>query len=102
MAAKSDKVDLYYSVFNQIADVLKRNTVKMDYMFDAYVGYDIGSLEPDDIPKTEDDVWILGKKYNSEQGKQDFWPIRQRNQAVFDDLIVDYVIKTKTFKRCRK
>ncbi|XP_058453079.1 cysteine protease ATG4B [Malaya genurostris] len=39
----------------------------MDYMLDTYVGYDIGSVEPDDIPKTDDAVWILGKQYNAIQ-----------------------------------
>ncbi|XP_055642753.1 cysteine protease ATG4B [Toxorhynchites rutilus septentrionalis] len=39
----------------------------MDYMLDAYVGYDIGSVEPDDIPKTDDAVWILGKQYDAIQ-----------------------------------
>lgn len=34
----------------------------MDYMFDAYVGYDIG--EVDDIPKNAEEVWILAKKYS--------------------------------------
>ncbi|XP_038111940.1 cysteine protease ATG4B [Culex quinquefasciatus] len=38
----------------------------MDYMLDAYVGYDIGSVaEPDDIPRTDDTVWILGKQYRA-------------------------------------
>lgn len=39
----------------------------MDYMLDAYVGYDIGSVEPDDIPKTNETIWILGKEYNAIQ-----------------------------------
>lgn len=34
---------------------------------DAYVGIDIGSVEPDDIPKTNETVWILGKHYNAVQ-----------------------------------
>ena len=63
-------MDLYIRVFNQISNVIKKNSVvKMDYMFDTYIGYDIGSLEPDDIPKTDEEVWILGKKYNTIQGK---------------------------------
>ncbi|XP_055387232.1 cysteine protease ATG4B [Condylostylus longicornis] len=40
----------------------------MDSVFEAYLGPD-GALaltaEPDDIPKTNADVWILGKRYNS-------------------------------------
>jgi hypothetical protein len=39
----------------------------MDYMFDAYIGMDIG--EPDDIPKNNEPVIILGKTYNSVQGE---------------------------------
>ncbi|XP_055598506.1 cysteine protease ATG4B-like [Uranotaenia lowii] len=40
----------------------------MDYMLDAYVGYDIGTVaEPDDIPKTDEAVWILGRQYNAAQ-----------------------------------
>ncbi|CAO1308690.1 unnamed protein product [Diamesa serratosioi] len=38
----------------------------MDYMFDAYVGYDVG--EVDDIPKnTKEDIWLLGKKYSFDE-----------------------------------
>lgn len=43
---------------------------KMDSVFEAYLGQDAGMLlEPDDIPKTNDPVWILGKQYNATQGK---------------------------------
>lgn len=43
---------------------------KMDSVFEAYLGPDAGILsEPDDIPKTNDPVWILGKQYNAIQGK---------------------------------
>lgn len=43
---------------------------KMDSVFEAYLGQDAGMLlEPDDIPKTNDAVWILGKQYNAVQGK---------------------------------
>ena len=39
-------------------------------MLDAYVGYDLSiATEPDDIPKTNDTVWILGKQYNATDGK---------------------------------
>ncbi|XP_053693959.1 cysteine protease ATG4B [Sabethes cyaneus] len=38
----------------------------MEYMLDTYVNYDIGgSVEPDDIPKADVVVWILGKQYNA-------------------------------------
>lgn len=42
----------------------------MDGVFEAYLGQDAGMLlEPDDIPKTNDPVWILGKHYNATQGE---------------------------------
>ncbi|XP_058125395.1 cysteine protease ATG4B [Anopheles ziemanni] len=35
-------------------------------MLDAYVGYDLSSCtEPDDIPKTNETVWLLGTQYNA-------------------------------------
>jgi hypothetical protein len=41
----------------------------MDAMFDiCYLSSEGNSVEPDDIPKTQDNVWILGKKYNAIQG----------------------------------
>lgn len=50
----------------------------MDYMLDAYVGYDIGSVaEPDDIPRTDDTVWILGKQYRAIEGDCHYWPVFQ-------------------------
>lgn len=54
---------------NVISSGRKFGLAIMDYMLDAYVGYDIGSVEPDDIPKTEDVVWILGKSYNATEGR---------------------------------
>lgn len=46
---------------------------KMDSVFEAYLGQDAGMLlEPDDIPKTNDPVWILGKHYNAIQGNEYF------------------------------
>lgn len=38
----------------------------MDGMFEAYLE---GSIEPDDIPQTQEPVFILGKKYSAIQGK---------------------------------
>jgi cysteine protease ATG4 len=35
-------------------------------LVDYYVGYDVGEI--DDIPKSDSDVWILGKKYNAIEG----------------------------------
>lgn len=48
----------------------KLGLVIMDYMLDAYVGYDIGSTEPDDIPRTDDAVWVLAKQYNATSGEE--------------------------------
>ncbi|KAL4715162.1 hypothetical protein ACJJTC_012209 [Scirpophaga incertulas] len=40
----------------------------MDAMFDiCYLSSEGNSVEPDDIPKTRDDVWVLGKKYSAIQ-----------------------------------
>lgn len=46
------------------ANVVRR----MDSVLEAYLGQDGGPLEPDDIPKTNSPVWILGKRYNAIQG----------------------------------
>jgi hypothetical protein len=40
----------------------------MDMMFEAYLTQEAGHLDPDDIPHTEDPVWILGKKYRAIDG----------------------------------
>lgn len=45
---------------------------KMESMFESYLGVGglvDGALEPDDIPKTNEPVWILGKKYSAIQGE---------------------------------
>lgn len=39
----------------------------MDMMFEAYLTHESGILEPDDIPRTNNPVWILGKQYNAVQ-----------------------------------
>ncbi|XP_041973175.1 cysteine protease ATG4B [Aricia agestis] len=40
----------------------------MDAVFDiCYLSPDGSNIEPDDIPKTKDSVWILGKKYSAVQ-----------------------------------
>lgn len=49
---------------------------KMDSVFEAYLGPDgvlagavAGAVgEPDDIPKANTTVWVLGKRYNAIQG----------------------------------
>lgn len=52
-------------------------TRRMDSVFEAYLGPDsilagavggaVGSGEPEDIPKRNTDVWLLGKRYNAIQ-----------------------------------
>lgn len=43
---------------------------KMDAMFDiCYLSPDGNNVEPDDIPKTKENVWVLGKKYSAVQGR---------------------------------
>lgn len=38
-------------------------------MFDiCYLSAEGNNTEPDDIPKTKDYVWVLGKKYSAIQG----------------------------------
>lgn len=41
----------------------------MDAVFDiCYLSADGNNAEPDDIPKTKESVWVLGKKYSAVQG----------------------------------
>ncbi|XP_052864803.1 cysteine protease ATG4B [Anopheles cruzii] len=48
-------------------------------MLDAYVGYELGSSsEPDDIPRTNESVWVLGKQYHA---TDDLEAIRQDVQS---------------------
>lgn len=54
--------------------MIKRRSIKfleklhnMDMMFEAYLTHESGVLEPDDIPRTNNPVWILGKQYNAVQ-----------------------------------
>lgn len=54
-----DRVQQLYA--NVVASV-------MDSVFETYLGVQDGSIEPDDIPKTNEPVWILAKKYNAIQG----------------------------------
>lgn len=39
----------------------------MDCMYEVYYSHE-GGVEPDDIPKTKEPVWILGHKYNATKG----------------------------------
>lgn len=41
----------------------------MDLVFENYIAQDSNVIEPEDIPKTYNDVWILGRRYNAIQGK---------------------------------
>jgi len=45
------------------------NVLLKDIMFEAYLTNEAGQLEPDDIPQTNNPVWVLGKKYNAKQGE---------------------------------
>lgn len=41
----------------------------MDAMFDiCYLTFEGNTIEPDDIPQTKENVWLLGKKYSAIQG----------------------------------
>lgn len=41
----------------------------MDAMFDiCYLSSEGTTVELDDIPKTKENVWVLGKKYSAIQG----------------------------------
>ncbi|XP_014249593.1 cysteine protease ATG4B-like isoform X2 [Cimex lectularius] len=55
--------------FRQLVKKRSRNKIlyqlKMDMMFEAYLTHDSDRPEPDDIPQTNEPVWILGKKYNT-------------------------------------
>lgn len=48
------------------ANVVRR----MDLAFENYLAQDGNAIEPDDIPKTNNPVWILGHKYNAIQGER--------------------------------
>lgn len=41
---------------------------KMDLALESYLAQDNNSIEPDDIPITNNPVWILGRNYNAVQG----------------------------------
>lgn len=58
---KAGKIDRLSDLY---ANVLRR----MDLAFENYLAQDSSSIEPDDIPKTNNPVWILGRKYNAIQG----------------------------------
>ncbi|XP_054282504.1 cysteine protease ATG4B-like [Macrosteles quadrilineatus] len=47
--------------------VKKRSKTRlaMDMMLEAYLTHDLQSRDPEDIPRTKEPVWILGKQYNA-------------------------------------
>lgn len=49
------------------ANVVRR----MDLAFENYLAQDNSLIEPDDIPKTNSPVWILGRRYNAIQGNKE-------------------------------
>lgn len=46
-----------------MTQIVFANTVRMDSLFTQNI-----SDEPEDIPQTDEPVWILGKKYNAIKG----------------------------------
>lgn len=58
---KTGKIDRLGDFY---ANVLRR----MDLAFESYLAQDNNLNEPDDIPKTNNPVWILGRRYNAIQG----------------------------------
>lgn len=46
----------------------------MDAVFDiCYLSAEGNNVEPDDIPQTKENVWILGKKYSPVQGMSNLY-----------------------------
>lgn len=41
----------------------------MDMMLEAYLTHESRNLDTEDIPRTKDPVWILGKQYNAINGE---------------------------------
>lgn len=61
-----------FATIDRISSLYANVIRKMDSVFEAYLGQDAGMLlEPDDIPKTNDPVWVLGKQYNAIQGENE-------------------------------
>lgn len=61
MSKKVGKIDRFAELY---ANVVRR----MDLAFESYLAQDNNLIEPDDIPKTNNPVWILGRRYNAIQG----------------------------------
>lgn len=53
---------------DRISDFYSNVVRRMDLAFESYLAQDSSLIEPDDIPKTNNPVWILGRKYNAIQG----------------------------------
>lgn len=58
-------------IIDRVIEIYANVVQKMDSVFETYLGPDGGlyTIEPDDIPKINTTVWILGKHYNPIQGK---------------------------------
>lgn len=60
------KVSNISAIIDRLIEIYSNVARKMDSVFEIYLGPDVGLYsEPDDIPKTNATVWILGKSYNS-------------------------------------
>lgn len=55
-----------YRIIDRFLELYTNVRTAMDVFEVYYLGQD--GIEPDDIPKTDEPVWILGKKYNAVQG----------------------------------
>lgn len=42
----------------------------MECVFETYLSPEFSHVDANDIPQTKEPVWILGKKYNPIQGKE--------------------------------
>lgn len=69
MLIKVEKIDRFVDLYTNVVR-------RMDLAFENYLAAQDNSLiEPDDIPKTNSPVWILGRRYNAIQGN-DLYLIR--------------------------
>lgn len=55
-----------YRIIDRFLELYTNVRGAMDVFEVYYLGQD--GVEPDDIPKTDEPVWVLGKKYNAVQG----------------------------------
>lgn len=57
-----------FGKIDRITEFYSNVVRKMDLALESYIAQDINSIEPDDIPKTNNPVWILGRSYSAVQG----------------------------------